>query len=314
MSDFVINGTKIPLGTNEHIKLNVGRLPSGTTIHLHLHIYRAKKKGPTMLVLGGIHGDEINGVEIVRQAIIQKYFEKLDKGSIIAIPLLNVYGFINFSRDTPDGKDVNRSFPGTTTGSLSSRVARSLTKKILPLIDFGVDFHTGGSSRYNYPQIRYNRDDAQAKELANVFNAPFLLESTPPSKSFRKVAAASKKPVLVYEGGESLRFDGLAIQKGLIGLQRVMNFKGIKKANIPTEKSVTMTKTTWIRATSAGLFRWSKCSGQYVNEGEKIGIINDPYGFTEYPIIAKKSGYIVGHNNAPVVSLGDALFNIGYEF
>ena len=314
MSKFTINGTVIPKGTNEHIKIDVGRLPSGTKINLHLHIFRAKKKGPTMLVMGGVHGDEINGVEIVRQACVQNYFEKLDAGSVIAIPLLNIYGFINFSRDTPDGKDVNRSFPGTTTGSLSSKVARTITKKILPLVDFGVDFHTGGASRYNYPQIRFTKGDAASLELANAFGAPYQIEGTPPSKSLRKVAVAAGKPIIVYEGGESLRFDGYSIQKGLEGLQRVMHFKGLKKTKLPATQSINFTKTTWIRATSAGLFRWFKSSGQYVDEGEKLGVINDPYGHMEYLIVAKKSGYIVGHNNAPVVSLGDALFHIGYEF
>jgi len=313
MTEFSINGTIIKPGQNEHIKMSVGRIPSGTKINLHIHVYRSKKKGPTMLVMGGVHGDEINGVEIVRRALVSKLFEDLKCGSIIAIPLLNIYGFIHFSRDTPDGKDVNRSYPGSSSGSLSSRVARTITKKILPLVDNVVDFHTGGAARYNYPQVRYTSGDASSKKLAKIFNAPYVIESKPISKSLRKVTTGLKIPTIVYEGGESLRFDGLSIQKGLEGLERVMVHLKMKDGQTTDNQSIVIKKTTWIRASRAGIFTWYKNSGQYANEGEVLGVINDPYGFVEVPVTAKKSGYIIGHNNAPMVHLGDALFHIGYE-
>ncbi len=312
--EFSINGTQISPGEDADIKLSIGRIPSGTQINLHVHVYRAKKPGPTLLVMGGVHGDEINGIEIVRRAMVRDYFKNLKAGSVIAIPLLNIYGFIHFSRDTPDGKDVNRNFPGSTSGSLSSRVARTLTKKILPLVDVGIDYHTGGGSRYNYPQIRYSIGDARAKELAQTFAAPFLIENKPVAKSLRKVALGQNKPILIYEGGESLRFDGIAIQKGLEGLKRVMAHLGMIKEKHPSVSSKLFTKTTWLRASSAGIFEWFKQSGNYVGLGEKIGVINDPYGHQVHYVIARKEGYIIGHNNAPVVHSGDALFHIGYEW
>lgn len=314
MKKFIINKKEIPKGKNTTVQLNVGRLPSGTRIHIQVNVYRAEKDGSCMLVIGGIHGDEINGVETVRKACSEGYFDELETGSVIAIPLLNVYGFINFSREVPDGKDVNRSFPGSSAGSLSSKIARTITKEILPLVDFGVDFHTGGASRYNYPQIRYSTGDQNAAELAKVFNAPYCIAKSMISKSFRKVAHGMGIPIIVFEGGESLRLDGLSIQKGLEGLQNILDFKGLKKGNQTTYTSKFISKTSWLRATSAGVFKWTKSSGQWVEKDEKIGIINDPYGHFEYPIIAKKSGYIIGHNNAPVVNHGDALFHIGYEF
>jgi len=313
MSDFKINGTDIPLGTNEHLKLRVGHIPSGTRIYLNVYVYRSKKPGPTMLVMGGVHGDEINGVEIVRRAIHNEMFDNLKCGSVIAIPLLNIYGFINFSRDTPDGKDVNRSYPGSSSGSLSSRVARTLTKSILPLVDFGVDFHTGGSARYNYPQIRFSVGHKASQDLAKTFNAPFTIESSPISKSLRKVALGLDIPMLVYEGGESLRFDGLSIDKGLEGIQRILTKKKMSAIKLPKVKTTHIKKKSWLRASSAGIFTWFKSSGQYVLAGEKLGVINDPDGFDKKYIIAKKTGYIIGHNNAPVVSLGDALFHIGFS-
>lgn len=275
-------------------------------------VVRGEQAGPTLCITAGIHGDEINGVEIVRRTIAHGYFEQLQRGSVIAIPLLNVYGFINFSREVPDGKDVNRSFPGNLKGSLASRVARTLTKKVLPLIDFGVDFHTGGRNHYNFPQVRYTKNDPKAGELAAQFAAPFTLGKSPLAKSLRKVARDAGKPILVYEGGENQRFDGFSIEKGLAGLRRVLAAQDMIAEKVEPEDTLYFTQTTWIRAARAGLFRWSKRSGHAIRRGEPLGVINDPYGMDEIPVVAPRDGYIVGHNNAPVVSTGDALFHVAY--
>jgi len=291
----------------------VARLPSGTVINLRVQIYRSKNPGPTMLVMAGVHGDEINGVEIVRESIEEKYFDNLKAGSVIVIPLLNVYGFINYSRDASEGKDVNRSFPGSMSGSLASRVASTLTKKILPLVDFGIDFHTGGSSRYNYPQIRYSSGDQQAATLAKAFAAPYTIEKPSISKTLRKSAQGLGIPILVYEGGESLRFDGFSIQKGKEGLMRLLIDQGIKSGKLEKVEGVKQfNKSSWVRADRAGLFKWSQSSGSKVSVGEIIGTISDPYGEFTVKIKAKHTGYLIGHNNAPVVNQGDALFHIGF--
>ena len=312
--DFIINKVKIEPGQNELIKLNVARLPSGTVINIRTHVYRSKNPGPTMLVMGGVHGDEINGVEIVRRLIEQKYFDNLQAGSVIAIPLLNVYGFINFSRDAAEGKDVNRNFPGSGRGSLASRVAYNLTKNILPLIDFGVDFHTGGNSRYNYPQIRYTLGDKKAEELARQFAAPYLIRKNNIPKTLRKIALGMGIPMLVYEGGESLRYDGFTIENGMTGLQRLMHAQGVLSTVPPAnKKTLTFNKTVWVRAEQAGMFMWTQQSGARVSAGEILGVINDPHGHDEIKVLANKDGYLIGHNNAPVVSAGDALFHIGYS-
>lgn len=314
MSKFAINDQEVKPGENKMIKLNVARLPSGTVINLCVHVFRSKQPGPTMLVMGGLHGDEINGVEIVRESISRNYYDHLLQGNIIAIPLLNIYGFINFSRDAPDGKDVNRSFPGSMTGSLASRVAATFTTKILPLVDFGVDFHTGGNSRYNYPQIRYSVGDEAAEALAQAFAAPYLIRKPNMAKTLRHVAQEFQKPILVYEGGESLRLDGFSIEKGLQGLQRLMHTKGMISGEPKTvAPPIVFNKTTWVRAARSGLFRWSQQSGAKVSIGEPLGVIHDPYGEFKIKVLANKDGYLIGHNNAPVVNQGDALFHIGYE-
>ena len=203
--EFILNKKKILPGKNEVIKLNVARLPSGTVINLRAHVFRSENPGPTMLVMGGVHGDEINGIEIVRRTISSGLFKNLNKGNVIAIPLLNVYGFINYSRDASEGKDVNRTFPGNMSGSLASRVAGTLTKKVLPVVDFAVDYHTGGGARYNYPQLRYTNKDPKSVEMAKAFAAPYLVQKPAIDKSLRKVMVMQGKPLLVFEGGEALR-------------------------------------------------------------------------------------------------------------
>jgi hypothetical protein len=267
-----------------------------------------------MLILAGVHGDEINGVEIVRRALDQGFFDHLRAGTAIVIPLLNVYGFLHFSREVPDGKDVNRSFPGNFKGSLASRVARTLTKRILPVIDFGIDFHTGGANRFNFPQIRYTRGSETALDLAKAFAPPIVFEKPAFSKTLRKEAHKNSKPVLVYEGGEALRLDGLSIHTALSGLKRLMKSQGmIEAAPDVNMKPKLVKKSGWVRAAVAGVFEWVKDSGQPVTKGEIIGFIRDPHGGRKKQITAPKNGFILGHNNSPVVNQGDALFNVGYN-
>jgi len=307
-----IAGHKIVPGQHSILELDIAKLPSGTPIHLFVHVFRSTNPGPTLLVCGGVHGDEVNSVEIVRRALEEEVFHNLKFGNIIAIPLVNIYGFINFSRDLADGKDVNRSFPGSAAGSLASRVAHTLTSEIIPAFDYGIDYHTGGASRYNYPQIRYSEGDEKATELAQVFAAPYSIKNKPISKSFRKEAIKNNKPILVFEGGESLRYDAHSIEVGIAGLQRVMQHLGmIDEAPQAKEKARFFQHTHWIRSPRSGLFLWYHCSGEYVEKGTLIGEINDPQAQEKVPVLADTSGYIVGHNNAPVVSRGDALFHLG---
>jgi uncharacterized protein len=311
---FTIHTTTIAPGQRAAVKIPVGRLPSGNLIYVHAEVYRSSVPGPCLLAVGGIHGDEANGIEIVRRAMAQGLFEPLACGSVIAIPILNVYGFINFSRAVPDGKDVNRSFPGNLNGSLASRIARTLTKKILPWADFAVDFHTGSGATYNYPQIRFTPGDAAAAELVRAFGAPVSLHKPAIPKSFRRAAARQGKPVIVFEGGESLRYDEHAIRYGLEGLQRLLHAKGMRTQAPPPlpEPLLHFDKTAWVRAPKAGMFLWEKCSGQAVQKGELLGEIHSPYGEWQQPVHAPHEGYIIGHNNAPVVSQGDALFHVGW--
>ena len=295
------------------VQIPVANLPSGTEIDLFAHVFRSKNPGPTLLVIGGVHGDEINGIEIVRRAVRNKVFNSLKSGSVIAVPLLNVYGFINFSRGFPDGKDVNRGFPGTKLGSLASRIAHTFTQQILPAADFAIDFHTGGKSIYNYPQVRFSEGDPESVKLADELNMTYAIKSTLIPKSLRKTAFLKGIPMIVFEGGESLRVDEYAISEGLRGINNVLVHRNMIKGDekrIPTNK---LLNKTWIRANRSGIFNLEKKSGDFIQKGEVLGRITNPYNTYQSKVTARVEGFIFGHNNNPVVNKGDALFHIGYN-
>lgn len=314
IKSLIIDQVSVGPGEQEQISLFVSRLPSGNRIDIQSFVFRSVQPGPTVLLMGGVHGDEINGIQIVRRILEEGILGKLLAGSVIAIPLLNVFGFINFSRDVPDGKDVNRSFPGSTLGSLASRTASALTKKVLPNVDIAVDLHTGGASRYNYPQIRYSKSDVKAAELGMAFGAPFLIEKPYISKSFRKTANQMGISVVVYEAGESVRLDGLAIEIGVAGIKRVLkSLNMISDAPAAKQETVVVNGSGWVRASEAGLYTWTRQSGSFVRKGEQLGVIHSPHGDRMKRIFAKKDGYIIGHNNASVVHNGDALFHMAYK-
>ena len=306
-----INGIEIPAGTTKKIDVHIAKLPSHSAIDITITVARSTEPGPVVLLSGGLHGDEINGSEIVRRLIENGHHKPL-KGTIICIPIINVYGFIHFSRYVPDGKDVNRSFPGSKTGSLASRVANYLTKDIIPIIDYGLDFHTGGADRTNYPQIRCMMKDPINEELANVFNAPFTLDSKFRPKSFRQTANKYGKNILVYEGGESSRFDEFAIQEGINGTLRVLSYLGMSEHSpAANHKNVLINSSSWVRAKKSGIFSTSVKSGQYVKKNQVLGSINDPFGGFKNKITATASGFVIGLNNNPIVHQGDAIIHIG---
>ncbi len=324
-----------PLGHRALVDLNVGELPSGTPIKIRAHVIRAAKPGPTALLLGGVHGDEINGIEIVRRTVKSGMLDHLTCGTVIAIPLLNVYGFLNYSREVPDGKDVNRSFPGTSNGSLASRVASIITKEVLPVINFAMDFHTGGRAHHNHPQIRYNPKDHSAKVLAKAFNAPVTLASNTIKGSLRKTAFEMEKPTIIFEGGENLRIHGPSIDAALTGIRNVLVSQGMLSEDQPTlglstaashsgatlneaertqtpQETIMLEHSSWTRATKAGLFEWCVPSGNWVEKGQTLGYLRDPYGLGEETILAPRKAYIIGHENSPVINIGDALFHLAW--
>lgn len=306
-------GEAIPLGERREINFNVAKLHTRTTLEVPVIIERSKKIGPIVLFTAGIHGDEVNGVEIVRQ-IIAKGINKPKKGTIICIPVINIFGFLNMDRAFPDGRDLNRMFPGTKSGSLASRVAYKLVQQIVPHVDLIIDYHTGAANRFNAAQIRIIKGDSKLHKLATIFGAPFVLYSKNLNKSFRNTSYKLGIPMLLFEGGKSFYFDKNITNTGVNGAKRILNHLGMLHSKFriskPKKKCVLIAESKWIRAKYSGMFRASIAINSKIKKGDVIGHITGPFGKFHHFVKAENSGYIFNVNEAPIVNQGDALFCI----
>jgi uncharacterized protein len=309
----IINGQEIAPGENKTVVLNSYELHTKTSIKIPVHVFHAKKEGPAILFSAGMHGEETNGIEIVRKMVSRKEVHELKCGTVIAIPVINIVSFLYSTRDLPDGRDLNRCFPGTRNGSLGSRIAYDLMKHIIPLIDFGVDFHTGGSKINNYPQVRCVFEFPENVAIAEKFSPPLIIDSKYRDGTLRKEAAKKNKPILVFEGGESMRFDYSSINEGLNGCLRLMKAYDMIDLDLPNNPEVKIKRDTWIRAAASGLFHMNAHNGAHVRKDDLLGVICNPFGEVENKVIAPMDGYIVGINNQPVVNEGDALIHLGIE-
>ncbi|PIB28770.1 succinylglutamate desuccinylase [Maribacter sp. 4U21] len=310
----IIGGECVAPGENKLLKISIDRLPTGTLIDIPVYVFNSKNPGPTLLIQAGLHGDEINGIEIVRRMLADKLFA-IDKGAIVAVPILNIFGFIHFSRDVPDGKDVNRSFPGTRKGSMASRIAYHYLNEIMHQIDIAIDLHTGGSQRHNFPQIRYTHEDGLSAELASIFNAPFTFSSKLIKGSFRNAAYLMNKPTIVFEAGESMRFDDFSIAAGIDGILRILRYfdmaKNLNEDYGGLKKTIYLDKRRWLRAPTAGMFIPKVLNGTQMQKGVILGLVSDIYGKKTKLIKAPEDGYIICINHQAVVNQGDALFHVG---
>lgn len=308
-----ILGEKIELGESKTIDFNIAKLYTSTKIEIPIIIERASVPGPTVLITAAIHGDEINGVEIVRQLISRK-INKPKRGTIICIPILNVFGFLNAQRAFPDGRDLNRAFPGTKRGSLASRVAYYFTKQVLPHADYCLDFHTGGASRFNAAQIRVKPEDKKLLALAKIFNAPFTVLSNNLKKSYRATCNKMEIPIVLFEGGKSLESNKQIVSYGVRGTKRFLKHLDMLDAKfktpVPMTNTVIIEKTKWIRAQKSGLIHIKTTCNKWVVKGEELATITDPYGKMKFKVLAPNKGHIINVNQAAIVHQGDAIFHI----
>lgn len=309
-------GESILPGESKTIDVEIAKLHTTTKLKIPIIIERSKIDGPIVLFSAGLHGDEINGTEIVRQIIIKK-INKPKRGTIICIPIINIFGFVNQSRQFPDGRDLNRVFPGSKTGSLASRFAHFLIKEIIPIIDYAIDFHAGGASRFNAPQIRIVPNNSELKELASVFNTPFTLYSKNIQGSFRNACTRLGVKMLLFEGGKSLDLNSEITKEGVEGSKRFLahlNMLNPKKEIKPnTNKTIFIEKSYWIRAYFSGMFIGLIKIGSYVKKGDILATISDPFGKIEHKVKAPNNGYLINVNDAPIVYQGDAIFHISTQ-
>jgi hypothetical protein len=279
-------------------------------------VERSKLAGPTVLFTACLHGDEINGTEIVRQLIVQK-INKPKRGTIICIPIINIFGFINKTREFPDGRDLNRVFPGSKTGSLASRFAYYILKDIIPHVDYAIDFHAGGASRFNAPQIRIVPENKELKKLSDVFNAPFTLYSKNISGTFRNSCDKLGVKMLLFEGGKSLDINDAVTKEAIEGTKRFLTHLDMlnprKKAILNENKTIYIEKSNWVRAKHSGMFHGLTAIGSFVKKGDLLATISDPYGKVEHKVKAPHAGFIINVNDAPIIYQGDAIFHISTQ-
>jgi predicted deacylase len=316
-SAFEIGGELVEVGTRRLVDLPVSRLSNHTAVTLPVHVLHGPRPGPTMFVSAAIHGDELNGVEIIRR-VLRTLQPGNISGTLLAIPVVNAYGFIGRTRYLPDRRDLNRSFPGSRSGSLASRLAHLFVREVVGRCQLGIDLHTAAVHRVNLPQIRADfASRPRSRELAEAFGAPVVLESAERPGSLRKAAREAGVDVLVYEGGEGLRFDEFAIKAGVDGIANVMLKCGMLELPDGVEpalaqRPVFANASKWVRAPDGGVFRSLKRIGHAVGEGEAIGVVANPYEDQELQVRSPRRGIIVGATTLPVVNMGDALIHIAW--
>jgi predicted deacylase len=306
----VIGGREVLPGERANIEIPVAPTYTHDTLSISVQVVRGKLPGPKLFVCAAIHGDEINGVEIIRRLLKNPLVEKL-KGTLIAIPIVNIYGFIHHTRYLPDGRDLNRTFPGSPRGSLTGRIAHTFMTEIVANATHGIDLHTGARHRSNFPQIRANLDDPETLAITEAFGAPLAINAKIRDGSLRQCASDLGVPVILYESCEALRFDEIYIRAGEQGVINVMRHLGmLRKRRGHNKPPVVSQGTAWLRAPESGVLRVLVPLGAEISKGQVIGIIADPLGTREVDVVADHSGIVIGRTNLPLVYEGDALFHV----
>ncbi len=315
---FKIGGVSIAPGTRATVDLPISVLFDHTPMKLSVRVFHGRRHGPTLLVCAAVHGDEINGVEIIRRVLRLASLARMT-GTLVAVPVVNTFGFINQSRYLPDRRDLNRSFPGSAKGSLTSQLAHLFTEEVVSKCTHGIDLHTGAIHRANFPQIRAELSDNAVRDMAHAFGVPLLLNAKVRPGSLREAGTRHGIPMLVYEAGEALRYDSESIRAGFRGVVNVMRFLGMlappraqRIRSVPAESQVIAQSSMWVRAPAGGLLRNPVRLGTRVDRGDSLGVIADPMGSDEVRVISGVDGIVICRTNLPVVNQGDGLFNIAH--
>jgi predicted deacylase len=309
---FRIGGESIAAGSTGTVHLPVSALPDHTPVTLSVRVHHGKRPGPAMFVSAAVHGDEVIGVEIVRRLLRAPQLRGL-RGTLLVVPVVNVFGFLHRSRYLPDRRDLNRCFPGHLSGSLGARLAHIFLNEVVLRCDTGIDLHSAAIHRTNLPQIRISPKDTVTRDMAMAFGAPVVLTSPLREGSLRAEAAARGTSVVLYEAGEGLRFDELAVRAGVAGILRVMRnlgmvpAKGIARARAAP---YVCKSSSWVRAPAGGLLRTFRAEGEMVAAGDILASVADPFGAVETEITAPGPGILIGRAILPVVNEGDAIFHL----
>jgi len=312
MAGLIIAGEEIFPGERKQISLTTAKLYDFTDMKMPVVVVRGREDGPTLFISAAIHGDEINGVDIVRRLLKHKALKRI-RGTLIAIPIVNVFGFNDKSRYLPDRRDLNRSFPGEEHGSLASQIAYIFRTEIVEKATHGIDLHTGAIHRRNLPQIRADLTQPANLALAKAFGAPVILNASARDGSLREMVSERRIPILLYEAGTALRFDRKAAMVGMNGILNVMRAIGMlpEEADPKPYKDIFIAKSNhWVRSPISGIFITYKKLGERVSKGDKLGCITNPFGDYELDILSPHDGIIIGNSILPLANEGDGIYHI----
>lgn len=312
MSELVIGDVPVCPGERATIDVRVAPMYTHDDLSISVQVVRGKRPGPILFISAAIHGDEINGVEIIRRVLQHRSLNNIH-GTLLAIPIVNVHGFLNHTRYLPDGRDLNRSFPGSPRGSLTGRVAHTFVEEIVSKCTHGIDLHTGSRHRSNFPQIRADLDNTEAFAMTEAFGVPLAIDAKIRDGSLRECAGDAGIPVILYEAGEALRFEEVYIRAGVKGIINVMRRIGMltkSRSKKVARSPIVSDQTSWLRAPESGILRTFAPLGGKVEKGQVLGMVADPLGTSETPIVAPTNGVVIGRTNLPLVYEGDATFHI----
>lgn len=308
----ILGGVEVLRGTKVTINIELPKLYN-TPTQLPIRVIRGKEDGPIVFVSAAIHGDELNGIEIIRRLRKLEILDEL-RGTLVLIPIVNIYGVMTLSRYLPDRRDLNRYFPGSSEGSLASRIADIFMNEIVLKCDLGIDLHTASIHKANLPQVRTNIDNEHTLRLAQSFGSPLVMHSETIDGSLRQVSQQQGVPILLYEAGEALRFDEESIRIGVNGIINVLIAEGmLPRVNHQEhiKPPFILRESKWLRAMKSGVIVTTKGLGDTIKKGDVIAHINEPLiDDASFDVLAPYDGIIIGKSKLPLIQEGDAIFHI----
>lgn len=307
---FEFGGARVEAGQRARVELQASRLTTGSWMTLPVEVVHGSRPGPVIWLSGALHGDELDGVEIIRR-VLGRLRARYMAGTVLAVPIVNVFGFVAENRYLPDRRDLNRSFPGSSRGSMASRLAHLFMDEVVRRCSWGVDLHCGSDDRENLPQVRGNLDDEETRRVALAFGAPVTIHGRPPDGSLRKAAVQGGARVILYEGGEAARFTEVVIETGVEGVLRVLRSLGMVATDHGEPPgTLEIRRTSWLRAGRSGILRLDVRLGDRVAKGQRVGVIADALGEDSRPVKARADGMVIGRRVNPLVYQGEAVVHL----